>query len=94
MAEAMPYQNRVMKQLLDYDQVLKTVIPLPEDARRARHRAPKSGTEGKNCMHHAAQTEETLKLSIVTQGGSWLNFHRIVTILFHRCDTRGGEKLS
>jgi hypothetical protein len=35
---------------------------------------PKSGTEDKNCMHRAAQTEETLKLNIVAQGGSWLNF--------------------
>jgi hypothetical protein len=94
MAEAMPFQNRFMEQLLNYDQVHKTAIPLPEDARRAHHRAPNGGTEGKSCMHHAARTEETLKLNIVAQGGSWLNFHRIVTIFFHRCDTRGREKLS
>ena len=54
---------------------------------------PKAGAEGQNYMHLAAHTEEQLKQSIVAQGPSTLNFHRTVTFLFIRCDTRAWGKL-
>ena len=71
----------------------QTAIPLPDGAHRARHGAPRTGTEEQSCMYVAVHTEEALKQSIVAQGRSWLNFRRIATILFIRCDTRGREKL-